>query len=303
MRHVGQKIIFGHDGQIGVFQRLRQDLLLLDLPPKLLVHPAVAHYNLIYLVSAAHIDKPELEVLHLPLAYHPVINVIGAAPRYFLPDILRRGSLGHHLPILRVDPNIYIVSEIPVQVPGPVFGPELPLGALAQPVGQNAIFFQLRIEDGLVIDAQPLYYLQAPQMLLVDDGPLPVILLHQALVACFAPPLLLHPALHLLGGVSQKDIEKVPYRLSVDKVAVVLNPANRAVSAGNAVLYIVQVVLALGNLPLDTLLYLLQVVGEHQPPKGTMGHILKLIPCIALKDAQQALVGVDNALIPVGMVD
>ena len=183
-------------------------------------------------------------------------------------------------------------------------------GPDAQPVGHDLVYIQVHIADRLIVYAEALDHLQPPEVLLVDQAALLVILLDQGLELLLPRQLLVHQTglfrhdpVALLGGVPQEHIEDVPHLLQVEKMAVVLDPPDRAVLPAYPVLHIVQVVLAGGYLRPNALLHLLQVLRVHHAPEGVAGEGPEFLHRPALKHPQQGLVGIDDFLSLVRVVD
>ena len=217
--------------------------------------------------------------------------------------MVRGRLLQKELPVLRVDPD----ADVPGEEAAAALGPDALLRNRLRPgahaVGQELVPVQIGVEDGLVVDAEPLDDLQAAQVLLVDEGALLVVLLDEGLELLLVPALLLDeggplvlPALPLLRGVPQEDIEDAAGGGALDEVTVVLNPPDGAVLAHDPVFHVIQIVLAGGDLLPDALLHLLQVLGVDHAPEGVPRQLPELRHILALKDPQQPAVGVDNPL-------
>ena len=107
----------------------------------------------------------------------------------------------------------------------------------------------------------------------------------------------------LFGGVLDKDIEEAAVLLGVDKVAVVLDPPDCAVLSDDAVFHVVQLAAVGVYLLLDALLRILLVLRVHQSGEGVAGVSLELLQGLAAVYMDQGLIGVDQTLVPSGMID
>ena len=297
--HIGEEGILGADGGVGLVQGLLQDLLLLQLPAELLVHPATPQNQLPGPVPLAHVDEAQLEILGLPAVQHPVVDAVGGLLRQAAAGVVRLRLPDHPLPVVRVDPPEDVLLEALGVVQGAAGGNEEVLRAGAEAVGEDLVLLQVRVEDGVVAGPQALDDLQLAVVLPVHAVPLPVALLLLPEKVFPLPP----AALRLLRGVGQKDVEHIPHGLAADEVAVVLDPAQCAVPPDDPVFHIVQVELTGGDLTADALLHLLQVLRMHHAAEGSPGQRHELLGTLALEDPQQPSVGVEDLLPAPGPVD
>lgn len=89
----------------------------------------------------------------------------------------------------------------------------------------------------------------------------------------------------------------------MDKMPMVLHPADRTVFTADAVFRVVRVVLIYGNLFADGIFHRIQILGINKPFKRISGKLPELFQSAALKHTQDALICVDNLLITTGIVD
>ena len=109
-----------------------------------------------------------------------------------------------------------------------------------------------------------------------------------------------HPALR---GVLHEHIKHIPVAVRVNKVSVVLDPADLPVLPPYAVLYEVQLLLAFRDLEPDALRYPLPVLRMAQPPEGVAGILLEILQIPAAVNPDQSLIGVNQPFLPIGVVD
>ena len=243
--------------------------------------------------------------MELPLHQYAVIEIICPADRQFFPDMGRCGRPGHQLPVLRMDPGVHIAFRI-LEIGAGLTPIEQDSSAAAQPVRRHLVCVQVHVTDGLIVYAQPLDDLQLPEILLVDEPALLIICLEALLLfhvlADQQVPFQQHP-IPLLRSVPQEHVEDVPNAIDVDEMAIVLDPADCAVLAMDAVLHIVQIVLAGRDLRPYALLHRFQVLRVDEAAEGATRERPKVFHRIALADPQHPSVGVYDLLAPIRTID
>ena len=154
--------------------------------------------------------------------------------------------------------------------------------AVAQTVGKDPVRVQIHIENGLVVYAETLDYFETPEMLLIDETSLLVVLFDQILQLLFLCGLFLS----LFCRIGQKHIEDAADTVYLDKMAVILHPADFTVFADDSVFHVVKVILAVRNLFPDALLHLFEIRTVNHSLKGISGQLLEFLQGIALENSQ-----------------
>ena len=308
--HIGQEGILCRHSQICLFQRVGQELFLLQLLLYFLIHPPIAKDHLRRVGPMPRVHQPQLQILGQALHHGAVIEVVRAALFELLPNIIRRRSPSHYLPVLRMHPGLYVG----VRKPGVFLFLEALFkqrrGPFAHPVGLYDILFKVHIADGIVIHAEALDNLQPPLLLL--PGQIPLLVIGQSEGFQFfliLPPLVQQGGFFgenlfpFFGGVADEDIENASHRHRVHIVSVILNPAHLPILSLNAVLHIIQIAPAPGDLLLNAGFHPFQVVGMHQATKRIPCPRPELRHGPALEYLKQGAVGVDDLFPGVRAVD
>ena len=299
---IGQEGVPGVSRLLRLVQGLLQDGGALPLPADLLVHRPAAEHNLGHALVGADVDNEGLYVLQLSLAEDPIVDMIGFTFFQRLPDVGRGNLLAEALPVLRADPAVRVLVGEAGE------GPDLQIAAKAEPVpgadpvGLDDVRLQIGVEHRLVVRAEALDQLQPADQLVVhllQELQVLLRLLLKLFLQKSGP--LGGPAAVALRGVGQEDVKHAPQAPRLDEVAEVLRPADGPVLPDNAVLHIVQVEAVLGNLLLDALFHLFQVIGVDHALEGAAGVLQELLLRSAAVNLVQRPVDIEDlpVLVPV----
>ena len=103
--------------------------------------------------------------------------------------------------------------------------------------------------------------------------------------------------------VHNENVEHFPLFRIVVQAAEVFNVFDFPRAGGDAVVQMVQIVVAGADLAPDAVLRNVQIVGMHDALEGAAGESDELFRRIALKNLQQFLVGIQQFFVAVGLVN
>ena len=278
--HAGQEVALGLVGGVGGVDGVPEHLLDLLLLADLLVHVLEAGHDAGLAAGQGQLGKLHAVVaragLKHPAEGHRVDQpVLGIAD-----DVLRRHRLQESLPVL-------LQHQLGVEREGVGEAGE-PHGHIGGQQVHHVLVDPVQLELlGLDVADQPHRVIDAGQRL--DDGGT------HGLVG-FRP-------LPLFGDVRYEHVEQAVVDLGLHVVAVVVDPANAAVSADDAVLLVVLIRPVFADLAVDGGHDPLVIRRVHHAPEGEAGQRLEFLQGVAAEQLKHRLVGVQQFLARIRPVD
>ena len=99
-----------------------------------------------------------------------------------------------------------------------------------------------------------------------------------------------------VSNVANENVKNIAVVFRAHKPPVIVHPANRAVLSPNAVLHVVNVSVAVLNLPRDRFFNLVQIVWVNNSMKSIARQLLELLKRLAAENIQHNVVGVQKFL-------